>query len=102
MDDFGTGYSSLTYLGRLPLDGIKVDRSFVSQMGTDVRQAQLVGTIITLIRNLGLEPIAEGVETDHQAKLLREMGCAFAQGFVFCRPVPPKEIDELLRSSASR
>jgi diguanylate cyclase (GGDEF)-like protein len=102
MDDFGTGYSSLTYLGRLPLDGIKVDRSFVSQMGTDVRQAQLVGTIITLIRNLGLEPIAEGVETDHQAKLLREMGCAFAQGFVFCRPVPAKEIDELLRNSASR
>ena len=73
MDDFGTGYTSLTYLGRLPLDGIKVDRSFVSQMGTDVRQAQLVGTIITLIRNLGLEPIAEGVETDYQAKLLREL-----------------------------
>jgi len=71
-------------------------------MGTDVRQAQLVGTIITLIRNLGLEPIAEGVETDHQAKLLRDMGCAFAQGFVFCRPVPAKEIDELLRNSASR
>lgn len=101
MDDFGTGYSSLTYLGRLPLDGIKVDRSFVSQMGTDVRQAQLVGTIITLIRNLGLEPIAEGVETDHQAKLLREMGCAFAQGFMFCRPVPPREIDAMLRSSAA-
>jgi len=102
MDDFGTGYSSLTYLGRLPLDGIKVDRSFVSQMGTDIRQAQLVGTIITLIRNLGLEPIAEGVETEQQARLLREMGCAFAQGFVFSRPVPPREIDELLRNSAGR
>ena len=102
MDDFGTGYSSLTYLGRLPLDGIKVDRSFVRQMGTDVRQAQLVGTIITLIRNLGLEPIAEGVETDHQAKLLREMGCAFAQGFMFCRPIPPREIDAMLRNSANR
>ena len=100
MDDFGTGYSSLTYLGRLPLDGIKVDRSFVSQMGDDVRQAQLVSTIITLIRNLGLEPIAEGVETDQQARLLRDMGCAFAQGFVFCRPVPAREIDELLRKSA--
>ncbi|HEY7236024.1 MAG TPA: EAL domain-containing protein [Gemmatimonadaceae bacterium] len=100
MDDFGTGYSSLTYLGRLPLDGIKVDRSFVGQMGKDVRQAQLVGTIITLIRNLGLEPIAEGVETDQQASLLKEMGCAFAQGFVFCRPVPPREIDELLRNAS--
>jgi EAL domain-containing protein (putative c-di-GMP-specific phosphodiesterase class I) len=99
MDDFGTGYSSLTYLGRLPLDGIKVDRSFVSQMGDDARQAQLVGTIITLIRNLGLEPIAEGVETDQQARLLREMGCAFAQGFVFCRPLPAREIDDLLRRS---
>jgi diguanylate cyclase (GGDEF)-like protein len=102
MDDFGTGYSSLTYLGRLPLDGIKVDRSFVSQMGKDVRQSQLVNTIITLIRNLGLEPIAEGVETDQQANLLREMGCAFAQGFVFCRPVPPREIDALLRASLTR
>jgi len=100
MDDFGTGYSSLTYLGRLPLDGIKVDRSFVSQMGNDVRQAQLVSTIISLIRNLGLEPIAEGVETDQQAKLLREMGCAFAQGFVFCRPVPAREIDVLLRRAS--
>ena len=100
MDDFGTGYSSLTYLGRLPLDGIKVDRSFVSQMGTDVRQAQLVSTIISLIRNLGLEPIAEGVETDQQATLLREMGCAFAQGFVFCRPLPAREIDALLRRTA--
>ena len=97
MDDFGTGYSSLTYLGRLPLDGIKVDRSFVGQMGIDERQSQLVRTIVTLIRNLGLEPIAEGVETDHQAKLLREMGCAFAQGFVFCRPVPARKIDELIR-----
>lgn len=98
MDDFGTGYSSLTYLGQLPLDGIKVDRSFVSRMGKDVRQAQLVGTIITLIRNLGLEPIAEGVETNEQAKLLRDMGCAFAQGFVFCRPLPAREIDALLRN----
>ena len=97
MDDFGTGYSSLTYLGRLPLDGIKVDRSFVGQMGSDERQSQLVRTIVTLIRNLGLEPIAEGVETDHQAKMLREMGCAFAQGFVFCRPVPPRKIDEMIR-----
>jgi diguanylate cyclase (GGDEF)-like protein len=98
MDDFGTGYSSLTYLGKLPIDGIKVDRSFVSQMGTDGRQAQLVGTIVTLIRNLGLEPIAEGVETDEQAHLLREMGCTFAQGFVFCRPLPAADLDVLLRS----
>jgi diguanylate cyclase (GGDEF)-like protein len=101
MDDFGTGYSSLTYLGRLPLDGIKVDRSFVGKMGADERQSQLVRTIVTLIRNLGLEPIAEGVETDHQANLLREMGCAFAQGFVFSRPVPPRKIDELLRDRAA-
>jgi predicted signal transduction protein with EAL and GGDEF domain len=97
MDDFGTGYSSLTYLGRLPLDGIKVDRTFVGQMGADPRQAQLVRTIVTLIKNLGLEPIAEGVETDQQANLLREMGCAFAQGFVFSRPVPARKIDELIR-----
>jgi EAL domain-containing protein (putative c-di-GMP-specific phosphodiesterase class I) len=98
MDDFGTGYSSLTYLGRLPIDGIKVDRSFVAQMGSDGRQAQLVSTIVTLIRNLGLEPIAEGVETDEQAHRLREMGCTFAQGFVFCRPLPAAELEVLLRA----
>ena len=102
MDDFGTGYSSLTYLGRLPIDGIKVDRSFVGQMGLDERQSQLVRTIVTLIRNLGLEPIAEGVETDHQATLLREMGCVFAQGFVFCRPVPARKIDEMIRERIGR
>ncbi|HKO16441.1 MAG TPA: EAL domain-containing protein [Gemmatimonadaceae bacterium] len=101
MDDFGTGYSSLTYLGRLPLDGIKVDRSFVGQIDRDPRQAQLVRTIVTLIRNLGLEPIAEGVETTRQAELLREMGCTFAQGFVFSRAVPPREIDQMLASRKS-
>jgi diguanylate cyclase (GGDEF)-like protein len=98
MDDFGTGYSSLSNLGQLPLDGIKVDRVFVGQMGSDPKHAQLVRTIVTLIRNLGLEPIAEGVETTGQAQLLRDMGCAFAQGFVFSRPVAPRKIDELIRA----
>jgi EAL domain-containing protein (putative c-di-GMP-specific phosphodiesterase class I) len=67
-------------------------------MGNDPRHAQLVRTIVTLIRNLGLEPIAEGVETMVQAQLLRDMGCAFAQGFVFSRPVAPRKIDELIRA----
>ena len=97
MDDFGTGYSSLTYLARLPLDGIKIDRSFVRDMDESLRQAQLVRTIVTLVRNLGLEPIAEGVETQRQVELLREMGCDLAQGFVFSPAVPSEEFVEFLK-----
>jgi diguanylate cyclase (GGDEF)-like protein len=97
MDDFGSGYSSLGYLDRLALDGIKIDRAFISQMSTGERPLQLVNTIVSLIRNLGFVPIAEGVETDEQLRLLRDMGCAFAQGFLFSKAVPPDAIAKLLK-----
>ena len=97
MDDFGSGYSSLGYLDRLALDGIKIDRTFVSQMCVGERPLQLVNTIISLIRNLGFLPIAEGVETDEQLRLLRDMGCVYAQGFLFSKAVPADAIAKLLK-----
>jgi diguanylate cyclase (GGDEF)-like protein len=97
MDDFGSGHSSLGYLDRLEIDGIKIDRTFIGHLGAGERPLQLVRTIVGLIRGLGLTPIAEGVETEEQLRLLRDMGCAFAQGFHFSRAVPPDGIAKLLK-----
>jgi diguanylate cyclase (GGDEF)-like protein/PAS domain S-box-containing protein len=93
LDDFGTGYSSLSYLHRFPLDSLKIDRSFVSRMMED---DEIVRTIITLGRNLGLKVIAEGVETIEQAERLRELRCGFAQGYYFSIPVHAQEATDLL------
>ena len=95
LDDFGTGYSSLSYLQRFPLDGIKIDRSFVSRL-PDARDARaVVEAIVGLARALSLVDIAEGVETDVQARWLREAGCAELQGFLFARPMPPEDVPAL-------
>ena len=86
VDDFGTGYSCLAYLSQLPLDCIKVDRSFVSAAGAPCRSAWLVSSfVITLGLRLGLEVVAEGVESTAQANMLRKLGCTLAQGFLFGR-----------------
>jgi EAL domain-containing protein (putative c-di-GMP-specific phosphodiesterase class I) len=98
IDDFGMGYSSLAYLKRLPADSLKIDRSFVKGLGEDVEDTAIVHTIIELAHTLGLEVIAEGVESKGQATLLREIGCDFAQGYHFARPLPPDEIPEVLSS----
>lgn len=97
IDDFGTGYSSLAYLHRLPLDVLKVDRSFVSTMNGSDENREIVHTIITLGRSLGLDVVAEGVETEHQRALLVELGCTHAQGYLFSHPVPAHEVRQLLR-----
>jgi EAL domain-containing protein (putative c-di-GMP-specific phosphodiesterase class I) len=93
LDDFGTGYSSLSYLHRFPLDSLKIDRSFVSRIMED---DEIVRTIITLGRNLGLRVIAEGVETVEQIDKLRELGCEYAQGFYFSVPINAREATDLL------
>ena len=96
LDDFGTGYSSLGYLHRLPLDAIKIDRSFVGQMESDDRSYQLVRTVRLLAKNVGLSVVAEGVETNEQLRAIRGLGCEFAQGFLFSKPVSVEEVDALL------
>jgi diguanylate cyclase (GGDEF)-like protein/PAS domain S-box-containing protein len=86
IDDFGTGYSSLSYLQRFPIDTLKIDRSFIHQMKPDEEQAGLVQTIITLAHILGMDVIAEGVETAQQWEQLKQLNCEFGQGYVFARP----------------
>jgi len=88
MDDFGTGHSSLAYLSRLPLDELKIDQSFVQQVETSRRDAVLVQTIIGMARNLEIDVVAEGVETERQFEFLRRNGCTKYQGFLFGRPGP--------------
>jgi EAL domain-containing protein (putative c-di-GMP-specific phosphodiesterase class I) len=94
LDDFGTGYSSLTYLCRLPIDTVKVDRSFVSQLGTAARDASIVEMVVAMARTLQLDVVAEGVETAEQAEVLRGWGCRYAQGFLFARPTPVADLDD--------
>jgi EAL domain-containing protein (putative c-di-GMP-specific phosphodiesterase class I) len=96
MDDFGTGYSSLAYLTQLPLDQLKIDQSFVRNIGTKSSDSMIVQTIIGMANNLGIEVIAEGVETGAQRDFLWEAGCRLYQGYLFGRPVPVKEFTALL------
>ena len=95
IDDFGTGYSSLSYLQRFPLDILKVDRMFVEELGMRTGGDEIVSAVIELAHALGLEVVAEGVETEQQLEALCSLGCDFAQGFLFSRPVPAAELRAL-------
>ena len=98
LDDFGTGYSSLTYLKRFPVDVLKIDRSFITEVTSDENDAALTSAIIAMGSSLKLELIAEGVENWAQAGFLLERGCHLMQGFLFARPLPAEDFAELLRA----
>jgi diguanylate cyclase (GGDEF)-like protein len=101
IDDFGTGYSSLTYLTRFPVDTIKIDRSFVSDMATGERSYAIVRGTVQLARSLGLDVVAEGIEDRATVEALCEVGCEHAQGYYFGAPAPADEIDRLLAERCS-
>lgn len=96
IDDFGTGYSSLSYLHRFPINTLKVDRSFVSTMEDGSENGEIVRTVVALAKTLGLNVIAEGIESIHQLHQLRVLGCEYGQGYLFSRPVPVEEAEKII------
>jgi EAL domain-containing protein (putative c-di-GMP-specific phosphodiesterase class I) len=102
IDDFGTGYSSLEQLRRMPVDIVKVDRSFVRGMTDNSTDRELVAAVVGMARALKLCVIAEGIESAEQAEALRELGCDIGQGFLFSRPLPAEQLDSVLAVSPSR
>ena len=96
IDDFGTGYSSLSYLQRFPIDTLKIDRSFVTQMMENEENLAIVRTIVALAQNLGMDVVAEGVETEDQLTLLRKLECENGQGFLFSTPLSPRQLDQFI------
>jgi len=97
MDDFGTGFSSLAYLTQLPLAQLKIDQSFVRNIGVKPSDAIIVQTIIGMAKNLEMAVIAEGVETEEQRAFLEQHGCPLCQGYLFSKPVPLDEFESLLK-----
>jgi diguanylate cyclase (GGDEF)-like protein/PAS domain S-box-containing protein len=96
LDDFGTGFSSLAYLKRFPIDFVKIDRSFTDGLGVDENDTAIVRATIALAHSLGIRVVAEGVESDAQCALLRELGCDFGQGYLFAKPVDVNEFETIL------
>jgi diguanylate cyclase (GGDEF)-like protein len=98
LDDFGTGYSSLSYLHQLPIDVLKIDKSFVRDLGANERANRIFRGIVDLARTLDLTTVAEGCETESQWQVIREAGCDVVQGWLFAKPMPPAELDRWLRA----
>jgi EAL domain-containing protein (putative c-di-GMP-specific phosphodiesterase class I) len=102
LDDFGTGYSSLSYLRSFPFDKIKIDRSFITELATREDSMAIVRAVTGLGKSLGIVTTAEGVETDAQFELLRQEGCTQAQGYLFSRPRPAAEVENMLTQPRQR
>ena len=102
IDDFGTGYSCLSYLHRFPIDNLKIDRSFVSRIGEQGEHQEIIKTIITLAHQLGMEAIAEGVETPQQLNQLQVLNCKEAQGYLFAKPLEQEAAAALLHRDAAK
>lgn len=99
IDDFGAGHSSLSRLSQMQVSMLKIDRSFVGELEDDPKNEALIAAIVQLARNLGLDPLAEGIETEEQRRILLARGCELGQGFLFSRPVPAPEVEALVRES---
>jgi EAL domain-containing protein (putative c-di-GMP-specific phosphodiesterase class I) len=99
IDDFGTGYSSLAYLTTLPISEVKIDRSFVRDLGITPQSSAVVSAIIALARSLGLRVIAEGVENLRQMDVLHRLGCGLMQGFLFSKALPPDDLENWLQQT---
>ncbi|MDP4089113.1 MAG: EAL domain-containing protein [Bacillota bacterium] len=97
IDDFGTGYSSLSYLRKIPINKLKIDRSFITDLGNNYESSIITKTIIDMARNLGFKVIAEGAETKEQIDLLKESGCDEIQGYYYSRPIPAEAVEEFIR-----
>jgi diguanylate cyclase (GGDEF)-like protein/PAS domain S-box-containing protein len=102
IDDFGTGYSSLIYLKRFPVDMLKVDRAFVSGLGSDSDDSAIVASVVSLARSVGIVAIAEGVETAEQLAALQDLGCGCGQGYLWSRPLPAEELEQMMQLGAFR
>jgi EAL domain-containing protein (putative c-di-GMP-specific phosphodiesterase class I) len=96
LDDFGTGYSSLNYLKNLPIDTVKIDKSFVRDLADNLLEVDLLSSIIGLVNRLGLNVVAEGIETQEQVEFLQNCRCHFGQGFLFSKPVPQNEVIKII------
>ena len=101
IDDFGTGYASLSYLKRLPVDCLKIDRSLVKGVGYETEDSAIIRAVVSLAHSLGITVTAEGIETQDQLTQLREVGCDQGQGYLFARPVSADRVPELLASLAA-
>lgn len=99
MDDFGTGFSSLGNLAKYPVSALKIDKSFVDNMTTDIKNREIVRTIINLAKALGMESIAEGVDNEEQDRLLREMKCNVIQGYYYCKPMSKQDFEMYLMTN---
>ena len=99
MDDFGTGYSSLNMLSSMPVDILKLDRSFIKNMEIDERDIRMVELILDIAKGMKIPVVAEGVETKEQVEFLKKRGCEMVQGYYFSRPLPPDEFEEQIKAS---
>jgi len=99
MDDFGTGYSSLSYLHRFDFDYVKIDKSFTSGVSAGSRNLTLCKAIVVMAHELGIEVVAEGIETEEQRDLLTAIGCDYGQGYLFSRPVPADQFEQAVEAS---
>ena len=102
MDDFGTGYSSLSLLKQLPVDELKIDKSFIDNITTHNEDRLMVLNIIDIAQNLGIKVVAEGIEQQEQAEMLLELGCALQQGYYYCGPVNLEQLVEYCEQSSWR